>query len=83
MRRACGGASRRWGAALENLPRAAMRFARWQARTARAWASGQGRLRLPLRPGPPPGSRSVLRREVHDILAHAHELAAWVLERPG
>lgn len=72
--------------ALDDLPRLALRFARWRARLARARATGapgQVRWRWPLRMGRPPGSRQKMpRHEVHDVLAHAHELAWWSLERP-
>jgi hypothetical protein len=68
------------GAALDDLPGQARRFARWQARrrcgrTRRAW---------PLRPGRPPGQRPVNRRghEVYEILKDLHGLAFDVLEHP-
>jgi hypothetical protein len=94
------------GEALDDLPKQALRFARWQARQTRArdrvadglhddgTADGMhdvkpaGRLshqkkrRWPLRPGRPPGTRRRRRHEVHDILAHAHELAVWALHQP-
>jgi len=67
------------GAALDDLPRQARRFARWKARkeigrTRRAW---------PLRPGRPPGQRAPRRRnhEIHEILSDLHGLAFDVLER--
>ena len=68
------------GAALDDLPRQARRFARWRARprsrpTRRVW---------PLRPGRPPGQRPAARRthEVHEILHDLHGLAFDVLEHP-
>ena len=68
------------GAALDDLPGQAKRFARWKARTlagrtCRAW---------PLRPGRPPGQRPARRRthEVHEILHDLHGLAFDVLEHP-
>lgn len=94
------------GAALDDLPGHALRFARWQARQARSRerladaaqndGSAKGastvripgrsrrakKIRWPLRPGRPPGLRKRRRDEVHDILAHAHELAVWALEQP-
>jgi hypothetical protein len=67
------------GQALDDLPREALRFARWQARQHRARAAGKIR-RWPLRPGQPPGSR--VKHDVQDILTHAHQLAWWALEHP-
>jgi hypothetical protein len=68
------------GAALDDLPRQARRFARWKAareasRTRRVW---------PLRPGRPPGQQPARRRthEVHEILHDLHGLAFDVLEHP-
>jgi hypothetical protein len=70
--------------ALEDLPRQALRFARWQARQA-FWRARGARFRWPLRPGRPPGSCPAKRRrqahEVHAVLAHAHELGWWALNR--
>jgi hypothetical protein len=79
------------GAALDDLPRQARRFARWRAASARARerkAAGaetgkQGRRRAwPLRPGRPPGQRPAGRRDhaVYDILNDLHGLAFDVLE---
>ena len=64
------------GAALDDLPRQARRFARWTARkhavpTRRFW---------PLRPGRPPGQRARRTHEVHEILHDLHGLAFDVLE---
>ena len=94
------------GAALDDLPKQALRFARWQARQTRArdrvadglqhdgTAGGQHDVKLagslrrqktrrwPLSPGRPPGTRRRRRHEVHDILAHAHELAVFALAHP-
>jgi hypothetical protein len=68
------------GAALDDLPGQAMRFARWKAarkaaRTRRIW---------PLRPGRPPGQRPARRpaHEVHEILKDLHGLAFDVLDNP-
>ena len=65
------------GAALDDLPRHARRFARWTARkhavpTRRIW---------PLRPGRPPGQRARRTHEIHEILHDLHGLAFDVLER--
>ncbi|MEQ1954598.1 hypothetical protein [Mesorhizobium sp. CN2-181] len=83
------------GAALDDLPGQAQRFARWQARRDAAIAqgsSGASRLRrlTPLRRGRPPGGRlshydpaaTLPRkiREVDEILAHAHALAVYALD---
>lgn len=83
--------------ALDDLPRQALRFARWRARRADAArdkgrdcaraqdkkSRGAGRIRRiwPLRPGRPPGSRRRPSHEVHEILAAAHGLAFWALQR--
>jgi len=83
--------------ALDDLPRQALRFARWRARGAdaardrgRETAGAQskprdaGRIRRlwPLRPGRPPGSRRRPSHEVHEVLTAAHGLAFWALEHP-
>jgi hypothetical protein len=79
-------------AALDDLPRAARRFARWQA--SRDAASVQnpgagvrgrkpGRL-WPMRPGRPPGWRAPGSRHasaVHETLNDLHGLAFWALEQ--
>lgn len=81
------------GAALDDLPKQALRFARWQAcqdrlRAANAAKVATGRIRpgqrvrWPLRRGRVPNPRGRRRHEVHDILAHAHELAVWALDNP-
>lgn len=86
------------GRVLDDLPREALRFARWKARRdAEAGRAGPGcagriRRRLPLRPGRPPGGRLSVYdpfaprprkvREVDAVLAHAHALAVWALKRP-
>jgi hypothetical protein len=71
------------GRALDDLPGQALRFARWRAR--QASMRGRGRFRRPLRPGRPPGALSPGNRrrehEVHAVLAHAHSLGWWALER--
>jgi len=66
------------GAALDDLPGQAKRFARWEARrrikrTRRSW---------PLRPGRTPGQRPANRRrhEVFEVLGDLHWLAFEVLE---
>ncbi|MEQ1951855.1 hypothetical protein [Mesorhizobium sp. CN2-181] len=83
--------------ALDDLPAQARRFARWKARRdaalARKEPAGGGFRRIwPLRSGRLPGGRlsrydpSAIRRpnirEVDEILAHAHALAFYALERP-
>ncbi len=76
------------GRALDDMPGQARRFARWRARQAYLCAPGAARLRWPLRPGRPPGS-SPLRggrgeqHEVQAVLAHAHELGWWALNKPA
>ncbi len=75
-------------AALDDLPGQARRFARCKARL----EAGRLRRTSPLRSGRPPGGRlsrfdpSAPRpgkiREVDEILAHAHALAVYALERP-
>ena len=82
--------------ALDDMPAQALRFARWRARRdqMRGQPSSPGRFRRiwPLRPGRPPGGRlsrfdPVARRlsrirEVDEVLAHAHAMALYALERP-
>jgi hypothetical protein len=77
------------GAALDDLPRQARRFARWKARRDRALTAGRIHRVTPLRPGRPPGGRlahydpDALRRknirDVDEILAHIHALARHAL----
>ncbi|MFL5259874.1 MAG: hypothetical protein ACJ8AS_08975 [Hyphomicrobiales bacterium] len=58
--------------ALEDLPRQAMRLARWQARR----ASMEGaKFTSPLRPGPPPGHRKKPKGEIDWVLRTCHALA--------
>jgi hypothetical protein len=68
------------GAALDDLPGQARRFARWRARG----ETGRARRIWPLRPGRPPGQRRPNRRthEVHEILHDLHGLAFDLLECP-
>ncbi|NGO51554.1 hypothetical protein [Allomesorhizobium camelthorni] len=86
------------GRALDDLPRQALRFARWRVRRDAVGARDRGReaagaqnkprdadriRRLwPLRMGRPPGSRRRPSHEVHDVLTAAHGLAFWALEHP-
>ena len=98
------------GAALDDLPGQAQRFARWRARNdaalardrqARDAAIAEGkhgpsavpfRRSSPLRWGRPPGGRLSRYdptathprriREIDEILAHAHALAVYALDRP-
>jgi hypothetical protein len=71
------------GRALDDLPGQTLRFARWRAR--QASMRERGRFRRPLRPGRPPGALPPGNRrrehEVHAVLAHAHSLCWWALER--
>jgi hypothetical protein len=84
------------GAALDDLPGQARRFARWQARNraSRAAAGAQNRnpaaknerrarRSWPLRPGRAPGQIKAERRrqDVHDVLADLHYFACEVLQR--
>jgi hypothetical protein len=68
------------GAALDDLPRQARRFARLKA----ARLAGRTRRVWPLRPGRPPGHRppSLRTHEVHEILHDLHGLAFDVLLHP-
>ena len=76
------------GAALDDLPGQARRFARWRARketgrdAAGAQNKNQTRRSWPLRPGRAPGQRPAYRRrhEVHEVLGDLHWLAFEVLE---
>jgi len=76
------------GAALDDLPGQAKRFARWRARkeASRDAAGAQNKKRAgrswPLRPGRAPGQRPANRRrdEVHEVLADLQWLAFEVLE---
>jgi len=73
------------GSVLDDLPRHARRFARWQSSRAPAGApnkSLRARRLWPLRPGKPPGARRHQRHEIHDLLDITHGLAFWALERP-
>lgn len=70
--------------ALADLPRQALRFARWRARQA-FWRARGARFRWPLRPGRPPGSAPAggrrERHEVYAVLGHCHELGWWALNQ--
>jgi hypothetical protein len=77
--------------ALDDLPRHARRFARWQARNAAGAQSPEkrnaGRFRRcwPLRPGRPPGHRPAGSRrpahEIHEVLGNLQHFAFHALER--
>jgi len=69
--------------ALGDMPRQAMRFARWQSRRRLPRPPGSIRRLWPLRTGRPPGSRMRGRHEVYEVLAHAHALAFCALEHPN
>ncbi|MCI5077127.1 hypothetical protein [Oricola sp.] len=69
---------------LGDLPRAARRMARWEARRARDRAlpdRRRGRL-APLRQGRPPGLRRQHTHSVDGILAECHQLAVMAREAP-
>ena len=59
-------------AALEDLPKQAMRLARWRARRAKMKTA---KFRDPLRPGPAPGLRKRASRPIDDILQNCGWLA--------
>ena len=63
-------------AALDNLPRQAVRLARALARRQK---SPRLKLQSPLRPGPAPGSRKRLRQEIDHVLERCHWLAREAL----
>jgi hypothetical protein len=66
--------------ALDNLPRQALRLARWKAKRGLAWQSGAKPGRLsPFRPGYAPGYHRSKPQEVDDILSECHHFAreAW------
>ena len=66
---------------LDDLPRAARRFARWRANVMSRALSKKTRRLWPLRPGRAPGLPSRRTHEVHEILSVVHGLAFWSLER--
>lgn len=71
--------------ALDDLPRQALRFARWRSR-AEARAAGPGPTRRvrrvsALRGGRPPGALRRPSHEVHEVLVELNGLAVWVQER--
>jgi hypothetical protein len=59
-------------AALEDLPKQAKRLIRWRARRARM---KEAKFRDALRPGPPPGFRTVPRHDADRVLSECHALA--------
>jgi hypothetical protein len=61
-------------AALEDVPRQALRLVRWRARRERAQAK-RFTFASPLRPGLPPGYRRSPTHDVDDILIYCHGLA--------
>jgi hypothetical protein len=78
---------------LDDLPRAAKRFARWRHRVAAGARDGAFRAasaathrRWPLKPGRPPGSRGPRSRgqgrEIDEIVDATHGLALWALNHP-
>jgi len=69
------------GRVLDDLPRAARRFARWRAHVMSRAPAKKARRLWPLRPGRAPGLPSRRTHEVHEILSVVHGLAFWALER--
>lgn len=72
------------GAALDDLPRQALRYARWRERAAAPSPRRINRI-APLRPGRPPGWRkpdTPRAHAVHGVLDTTHGLALWAMERP-
>ena len=65
--------------ALEDLPRQALRMARWRVRREAAKAP---KFKSPLRPGPPPGHRKRQIHPIDEVLANCHWLA-WEAMRPN
>jgi hypothetical protein len=65
--------------ALEDLPRQAMRLARWRQRRQ---ASPDHKFLSPLRPGHPPGYRRKPIHEIDEVLAECHWLA-WETLKPN
>ena len=60
--------------ALEDLPRQALRFARWRIRRENLKSP---KFRSPFRPGPPPGHRKRKTHEVDELLTECHALACY------
>ncbi len=67
--------------ALADLPKAARRMARWEAKRALVRAQ-TGKYIRPMRPGVPPGHRARRVRPVDFILSDCHALALYVLHPP-
>ena len=63
--------------ALDDLPRQALRLARWRVRRE---AAKTPTFKSPLRPGPPPGHRKRQIHPIDEILADCHGLACWAME---
>jgi hypothetical protein len=70
--------TRRLQAALEDLPRQALRLARWRLKRKNMPAP---KFTSPLRPGRPPGSRRKKIHEVDEVLAECHYFA-WEALKP-
>jgi hypothetical protein len=64
--------------ALEDLPRQALRMARWRVRREAAKAP---KFKSPLRPGPPPGHRKRQIHPIDEVLANCHWIA-WEAMKP-
>ena len=65
--------------ALDDLPRQAVRLARWKLRR-ETMPSAEFKFKSPLRPGPPPGHRKKKVHEIDEILAECHGLARYAME---
>ena len=63
--------------ALEDLPRHAMRFARWRIRRENLKSP---KFTSPFRPGPPPGHRKKKTHEVDELLTECHALACYAMK---
>ena len=63
--------------ALDDLPRQALRLARWRARRENMPVA---KFRSPLRPGPPPGHRRKKCHEIDEVLTECHWLAHEALK---
>ena len=62
---------------LDDLPRQALRFARWRIRRENLKSP---KFRSPFRPGPPPGHRKKKTHEVDELLTECHALAFYALK---
>ncbi len=67
--------------ALENLPRHAIRLARWYEQRDLAYAQNLAHRYSPMRPGPAPASEKRKTHEVDEVLLECHLLAIYAGER--